>query len=113
MSEPEYKQDPLFHLLRQGQVEEFNRRRALGEACDLVEADLRHLDLRALDPRGLDMSGCYLRDADLRGLDLRQTRMDGASIHNAKIAGTWFPVELSAEEINLSLVHGTRMRYRP
>ncbi|MGD2082324.1 MAG: pentapeptide repeat-containing protein [Chromatiales bacterium] len=112
MSEPEYKPDPLFQLLRQGQIEEFNRRREQGEPCDLIEADLRHLDLRALDPRGLDMSGSYLRDADLRGLDLRQTRLDGASVHNAKIAGTWFPAELSAEEINLSLVHGTRMRYR-
>jgi hypothetical protein len=27
-------------------------------------------------------------------------------------AGTLFPLELSAEEITFSLLHGTRMRYR-
>jgi len=111
MSDPQYKNDALYQLLRQGHVEEFNKLRAEGESCDLIEADLRHLDLRALDARGLDMTGCYLRDADLRGLDLRDTRLDGASIHNAKISGSWFPNELSAEEINLSLIHGTRLRY--
>ena len=41
------------------------------------------------------------------GLDL-----EGASIAGTKISGTYFPKELSAEEINLSLQHGTRMRYR-
>ncbi len=111
MSDPQYKNDPLYHLLRLGQIDEFNRRRGQGESCDLVEADLRHLDLRGMSPRGLDMSGSYLRDADLRGLDLRDTRLEGASIHNAKISGAWFPRELGAEEINLSLMHGTRMRY--
>jgi uncharacterized protein YjbI with pentapeptide repeats len=112
MSEPQYKTDPLYHLLRLGHIEEFNKRRGQGETCDLVEADLRHLDLRGMDARDLDMTGCYLRDADLRGLDLRSARLDGASIHNAKISGTWFPPDLAAEEINLSLTHGTRMRYR-
>ena len=112
MSEPQYKNDPLYHLLRLGHIDDFNKRRGLGEACDLIEADLRHLDLRGMDPRGLDMTGCYLRDADLRGLDLRATQLEGASIHNAKISGAWFPAELAAEEINLSLTHGTRMRYR-
>jgi uncharacterized protein YjbI with pentapeptide repeats len=111
MTDPQYKNDRLYRLLRQNHVEEFNRLRAQGESCDLFEADLRHLDLRNLDARGLDLSGAYLRDADLRGLDLRETRLDGASIHNARIAGTWFPSELSADEINLSLIHGTRLRY--
>ena len=58
------------------------------------------------------MSDCYLRHADLRGVDFSQTRLQGASINGARISGTYFPPELSADEINLSLLHGTRMRYR-
>jgi hypothetical protein len=38
--------------------------------------------------------------------------LEGASINSAKISGTYFPPSLSAEEITLSLVHGTRLRYR-
>jgi uncharacterized protein YjbI with pentapeptide repeats len=56
------------------------------------------------------MSGAYLRHADLRGLDLSETNLEGASINSAKISGTYFPTTLSAEEITLSLVHGTRLR---
>jgi len=37
--------------------------------------------------------------------------MDGASINACKISGVLFPVELSTSEIELSLFHGTRMRY--
>jgi uncharacterized protein YjbI with pentapeptide repeats len=112
MAAPETKDDPLYHLLREGSVAEFNRRRATGETCSLVGADLRHVDLRGLEAEGLDLGDAYLRQADLRGLDLRRTNLAGASINGAKISGTYFPVELPAEEINLSLLHGTRMRYR-
>ena len=86
---PEIKNDPMYHLLKQGKVREFNERRHQGQACDLRNGDLQNLDLRGLDGQGLDLSGCYLRHA-----------------------GAYFPPELTAEEINLSLVHGTRMRYR-
>jgi len=41
---------------------------------------------------------------------LSTTLLDGASIGGAKISGTLFPRNLDAEEITLSLVHGTRMR---
>lgn len=112
MQNPEMKTDPMFHLLKEGRVEEFNRRRAAGEPCDLRHADLRGTDLRGLDARDLDLSGCYLRHADLRGLDLTRANLEGASINSAKISGTYFPAGLSAEEITLSLVHGTRLRYR-
>ena len=111
-STPAFKDDPLYRLLRAGKVEEFNQRRAAGEDCDLRGSDLRTLDLRKLDARGLDLRDCYLRQADLRGLDLRETQLEGASINAAKISGAYFPPELSAEEITLSLAHGTRMRYR-
>ena len=102
----------MHHLLRSGRVQEFNERKATGEPCDLRGANLRGLDLRNMDARGLDMSNSYMRHADLRGVDFSETRLDGASINGARISGAYFPPELSAEEINLSLQHGTRMRYR-
>ncbi len=109
---PQIKDDPMYRLLREGDIEEFNTRRAAGETCELVGCDLRTIDLRKLDARGLDFRDCYFRQADLRGVDLSQTNLEGASINAAKISGAYFPKELSAEEITLSLTHGTRMRYR-
>jgi uncharacterized protein YjbI with pentapeptide repeats len=112
MQKPEVKQNAMYMLLKEGRVDEFNRRRAAGETCNLCNADLRGTDLRGLDARDLDMGNTYLRHADLRGIDLTQTNLEGASINSAKISGTYFPSTLSAEEITLSLVHGTRLRYR-
>ena len=112
MPAPKILEHPLYQLLREGRIEEFNERRRSGEDCDIRGSDLRSLDLRELDTDGLDLRHCYLRQADLRGLDMSNTLLDGASINGAKISGTYFPLSLSAEEINLSLVHGTRMRCR-
>ena len=105
--------DPMYRLLREGCIKEFNVKRAGGEPVDLTRCDLRGLDLRGLETYGLDFSECYFRQADLRGIDFRKARLEGASINAAKISGAYFPVELSAGEIELSLLHGTRMRYRP
>lgn len=109
---PQIKDDPMYRLLRDGAVEEFNSRRAAGEACDLRGCDFRTLDLRKLDAKGLDLRDCYFRQADLRGVDLTEARLEGASINAAKISGAYFPPDLTAEELNLSLTHGTRLRYR-
>jgi uncharacterized protein YjbI with pentapeptide repeats len=109
---PQIKDDPMYRLLREGEVAEFNKRRAAGESCDLRGCDFRTLDLRKLDASGLDLRDCYFRQADLRGVDLSQANLEGASINAAKISGAFFPRELSAEELTLSLTHGTRMRYR-
>ena len=45
-------------------------------------------------------------------VDFRKARLEGASINAAKISGAYFPAELTASEIELSLLHGSRMRYR-
>ena len=112
MAIPQINQDdPLYMLLRDGQVEEFNRRIAGGESCALVGYDLRGLDLRGLEATSLDFSNCYFRQADLRGIDFSQANLEGASIHAAKISGAYFPAALRADEITLSFEHGTRMRY--
>ena len=112
MSSPKITQEPLYQLLRDEKVDELNTRGAQGETCDLIGVDLRSLDLRELDASGLNLENAYLRQADLRGVDFRQTRLEGASIKGAKISGAYFPTALSAEEINLSLQHGTRLRFR-
>ncbi|MBL1274888.1 MAG: pentapeptide repeat-containing protein [Ectothiorhodospiraceae bacterium] len=102
--------DPLYVLLRQGNVGDFNRRWAAGEACDLTNADFRGLELFGWEPAGLDLSGAYFRQADLRGIDFSNCKLAGASIHTAKISGALFPKSLSVEEITLSHSLGTRMR---
>ncbi|MDV3238465.1 MAG: pentapeptide repeat-containing protein [Gammaproteobacteria bacterium] len=108
---PVIKNDPLYQLLRTGKVEDFNRRRQAGEHCDLTHCDFRGLDLRGLQADGLDLSDSYFRQTDLRGVDLSTARLNGASIHGAKISGTYFPADLPADEILMSLEHGTRLRY--
>ena len=111
-NKPEIKDNELYQLLKKGKIKEFNKRRAAGEGVDLVHADFRGCDLRDLDADGLDLSCCYFHQTDLRGLDLRNTNLEGASINGARISGVYFPAELSAEEITLSLLHGTRLRYK-
>lgn len=108
---PTIKDDPMYQLLRAGKVEEFNIRREAGESCDLTCTDFRGLDLRKLNAEDLDLSNSYFRQADLRGVDLSKAKLIGASIHSAKLSGTLFPSDLAAEEILMSLEHGTRMRY--
>lgn len=111
MSQPQIKDNELYQLLRHGDIDEFNAKVAEGECDCLAGTDLRGIDLRKLNAKGLDMTDCYLRQADLRGIDFSETILEGASINGAKISGTYFPKELRAEEIMLSLTHGTRMRY--
>lgn len=91
MSEPpKIKSDPLYRLLREGRVPSFNEEKARGKTCDLTHCDFRGIDLRELDAAGLDLSHCYFRQTDLRGLDLSKARLEGASIHGARIAGSYF-----------------------
>lgn len=111
MSRPRILDHPLYQLLRDEQVEEFNRRRAAGENVDLSGADLSRLDLRGLDARGLDLRDCYFRMSDLRGIDFRETLLEGASFAQANVSGCYFPRELAAEELVCSLANGTRVRY--
>ena len=108
---PQFSKDPMYQLLRVDDTQGFNLKREQGGTCDLCNVDLRGLDLRGLDADGLDLSGSYFRDTDLRGVDLRQAVVEGCSFFGAKISGTYFPPELSPEEIRLSVEFGTRVRY--
>ena len=104
---------PLYNLLREEKIEQFNLRKQTAETFPpFALCDFRGLDLRGLDAAGLDFSGAYFRGADLRGIDFRHAILEGASLANTKISGCFFPAELEADEILMSMIHGTRMRYR-
>ena len=105
-------EDPFYQLLRDGKVKEFNQRKAQAGPGKLVDCDFRHLDLRGMDAAGVDFSNSYFRAADLRGIDFSKTRLEGASLNEARISGALFPAELDSGEIALSVEHGTRMRYK-
>lgn len=108
---PEIKQDPLYQMLRQEDVDSFNANRDSMDTSQLKSGDYRGRDLRKMNARGLDFSNAYFRNADLSGIDFRETNLEGASLMDAKVSGVFFPAEISAEEIRLSLERGTRLRY--
>ena len=112
MEKPEIKDDPLYQLLRNEDIEGFNAARETMDASQLRSGDYRGRDLRKLDAKGLDFSDSYFRNSDLSGIDFRLTNLEGASLLDAKVSGTYFPPELPADEIRLSLETGTRLRYR-
>jgi len=103
--------DPMYRLLRDGDIESFNQQKASGVKVDLSNCDFRSVDLKGLDASGVNFSGCYFRQADLRGIDFSEANLEGASINGSKVSGAYFPERLSPYEIELSLLHGTRMRY--
>lgn len=113
MAKPVIFKNELYELIHSEQIPEFNKRKAAGELTEglLSGGDFKGLDLRELDVDGLDLRDAYFRAADLRGLDLRNTQLEGASFCQANISGCYFPKEVSADEIRLSVDLGTRIRY--
>lgn len=112
MSQPRQLDHPLYRLLRNDDIAAFNAQKPKDGAVDLSTGDFRGLDLRNLDASGVIFTDAYFRGADLRGLDLRQAQLEGASLAHAQISGAYFPVELTADEILMSVNFGTRLRYR-
>lgn len=101
---------PLYHLLREGEVDKFNEEIEKGNKAHLENSNLRGVDLKKAHLKGVSLKGCYLGSADMRALDLRFSNLEGASIKNAKIGGVFFPSNITPEEIRLSLDYGTRIR---
>lgn len=98
-------------LIQEDNPFEFNQLvEADPSACDLQGAQFRGYDLRKFNLTSADLTGAYLRNADLRGLDLSHAKMGGVSLKDAKISGTYFPKNVRAEELQLSLTYGTRLR---
>ena len=110
--EPKLLDSPLFSLLREGRIAEFNERKAQMSSCDFRGGDFRGSDLRGMNADGIDFEDAYFRGADLRGIDLREANLQGASMARAHISGCYFPDELTPHEIIMSVDRGTRLRYR-
>ncbi len=108
---PEISDDPLYVLLREENIAEFNKQKTSSDTSVLTGKNYRGLDLREMDVDGLDLRNAYFRGADLRGLDFSNTNLEGASLAEAKLSGCLFPKELRAEEIRMSVKLGTRLRY--
>jgi len=104
--------DPrVLNLVQEDRPLDFNRiAEAAPQGLDLSGAHFRGYDLRKFNFSRCNLSGCYLKNADIRGLDLSQANLSGASLKDAKVSGVFFPENLSAEEIRMSLTHGTRLR---
>lgn len=112
MSKPKQLESALYALVHEENILGFNQEKLKHEHIDFRGGDFRGLDLRELDAAGIDFTDGYFRTADLRGLDLRSASLEGASLSHAQISGTYFPPELSADEILMSVNFGTRLRYR-
>ncbi len=54
---PAISNDPMYQLLREGKIEEFNAKKQSGEYCNLKGCDFCSLDLRGIDAVGLDFRG--------------------------------------------------------
>ena len=111
MTHPKLLESALFALLHKDDIHGFNQQRPPGH-IDMRGGDFRGLDLRELQAQDVDFTDSYFRSADLRGLDLRTACIEGASLAHAQISGAYFPVELTADEILMSVNFGTRLRYR-
>lgn len=110
MSEPITSQDPLYLLLSNEDVAGFNAARERGQECNLRGCNFRGLDLRGMNAEGLDLRDAYFRNANLRGIDFRRTLLEGASLADAQVSGCFFPRNIAADEIVMSVIQGTRMR---
>ncbi len=102
--------NPMAQLIREGRYDEFNFRVEQDGPADLSFAYLRAQDLTQVNLKGANLSGAYLRGADLRGQNLSAANLAGASLAEAKVSGVLFQDNLSAQEVQMSLTQGTRMR---
>lgn len=111
MTHPKQLDSALYSLIHNEKITAFNAQKPKDVPVDLSDGDFRGLDLRALDAQNINFTNAYFRGADLRGLDLRSAELEGASLAHAQISGAYFPVELTADEILMSVNLGTRLRY--
>ena len=111
MTKPRFPDNEIFQALRGGDLETFSRLViAHGRPVDFSNADFRGTDFRGAELTNVIIRGAYLKDADLRGIDLRQVDLEGCSLHKANVGGTYFPDNISAAEICMSIEYGTRIR---
>jgi uncharacterized protein YjbI with pentapeptide repeats len=110
MNRPKIIDDPAYHCLREDDAAGFQKHSESRKAVDFSNSDLRGIDLHTVDLSKVILRGAYLRDADLRGQDLRHMDLEGCSMLSARIGGTYFPANVSAQEVSNSVQFGTRIR---
>lgn len=110
MAAPLFLDHPAYRALRVDDLDGFHLAVINHTTVDFTGADLRGIDFRKADLSKIILKEAYLRDADLRGCDLRHMDLEGASFHGTKVAGAYFPANVSAAELQMSVVHGTRVR---
>lgn len=104
-------EDRALSLVQEERHLEFNQLvESNGGSVDLSGAHLRAYDLKKFNLKQANLTNAYMRSADLRGVDLSAANLQGASLKEAKVSGVSFPLNLEANEIMMSLVHGTRLR---
>lgn len=83
------------------------------EKLDLSFANLANICFMKVgeDMDKVILTGARLKMSDLRGLDLSKHNLEGASLNGCQISGTYFPSDISAEEIRMSIEYGTRIRH--
>jgi uncharacterized protein YjbI with pentapeptide repeats len=113
MATPLFLDHPAYRCLRVDDIDGFHLAVINQTSVDFTGADLRGIDLRKADLSKIILRDAYLRDADLRGCDLRHMDLEGASFHSARVAGTYFPPNVPATEIQMSVEYGTRIRTIP
>ena len=108
---PKFIERALAVALRDGDIEAAHRASQSG-TIDLSHTNLRGVDLRGIDLRSADLRGSYCHSTDIRGVDLSQAQLEGASLHLARVSGAYFPANVSAQEVQMSLELWTRIRCR-
>ena len=104
--------NPAYVSLRERQKEKFKDILSESVQVDFSHCYLRGFDMSEMSLNKVLLKGAYLHSADLRGVDLSLHNLEGCSLHKAKISGTLFPQNISAEEIRLSIEYGTRLRLK-
>ena len=112
MDQADFLDDPIFHHLRNNNVEKYSQEMMRRGKVVLEGANFRGVDFQAFPLDTLFLKACYLRDANLRGCDIRHWDLEGSSIHHARIGGTYFPDDVEPDELMMSHTLGTRIRAR-
>lgn len=107
-----FPDDPLYKLLREEKIEEFNKAKPESGTIDFRNCDFRGADLRGLNADRIHFGGSYFRGSDLRGIDFSKSNMHGCSLASAQISGCLFPASIDATEIFMSVEKGMRMRQK-
>ena len=105
-------EDPAYQALCEGDTQAFQELAASRDLIDFSYCDLGGVDLRQADIKRFVLTGARLKGADLRGLDLSGHDLSGVTLNDARVSGTLFPADLSADELRLSIRQGTRLRHQ-